>query len=477
MNYYSTAENPETRSLNNKLKLCADALGLDLWGGISLCVSKIVPTACWGFNQTRRAFEIHVNVEWCEKLNGSALQALLLHELYHHVWFQRIGCLGTKQGFASRSSRHLVNYALDIALEQVIARTPLGAALNNEHLTGLNDMMLLAPLSKQGPLSPDESFSLLVHANPPLGRMLPAHIEVWQEIWKQAPLPMLPEQILQRLSAVPESWINRETTRIPIRIELSEGLSGQGSEVFLPRQINGDAPTLELSDRSTARIAALLENAPGELASTLRAILVKSSPTKSRQKERLRQWLLQLTTRDRKSGSSEAERVGQSGTTKRLPYLVRPTRGELIRQSQNLPSFLYSNVHLSPFQPLKTYIDVSGSMVDHLNMVLEIVNSLQRYLPVELFLFDHEVRPHPKSKAIRGELLVGSSTSFEAVFQHALDRRFKDILVLTDGESQVSATLQSKVQRCGMRARAVLFSSVNKQTWWTSTFEYLKDAA
>lgn len=459
-----------------RLKMIAAQLGLDpILAGLILRAGDWIETACWVYNDSRQAAEIHVNRELCQTLPVDELKALVLHELYHHLGYSQ-----RRHTFppGARANPAAVNLALDISLERVLSRGPYGPALAR-----LNDRLLLKNLPEHGPIPADRSRWLLVHARPPLDRMPKAHRQIHQHLWRPGLLPS-PEEVYQQIQPLfSEDESVGDSMGLGEQIELA--LPGGRRERLMPRQMPAGRERqasmgrfLPRPTRRRLQRSASHESGGWGLESGFEEAQITPHSIHPADASLLRNWLLQQQSRDDVSSCLENVLGDALEDVARLPYLMRPTRAELVRQAIGWPSVHYANRVEAGWRTLHVYVDVSGSMCEWLGEVVAVLQGIREMLPAELFLFDVEVRPHPMERTVSGDLFVGDGTCFDAVMRHALEHQVTDCLVLTDGDSEVSDEVQEKMREADLKARAILFTYPDYgdyaewQTWWSDVYQW-----
>ncbi len=443
-----------------RLQQVAASLGLDaIFAGILLRCSDSFSTACWVYNETRRTVEIHVNRGLCEELPEPQLKALIMHELYHHLGYNQLHHL------RFYPHKEAVNLAFDISLEWILAKGTCGPFLHE-----LNKRLMLADLPGEGTLSELKSLPLLVMADPPLKRMPESHVKAWRQIWRSQ-VPPSPEACYQHI--------------FPLFNNISESQGEQriiamgdyGTESLWPHELPDPGDMLPLPEPLREELSAGAgTGGKGAGADTwLAQALIKPQEQAASRKASLKDWLSRQESRDRQSMCLTQVAGNLLNDSLRLPYLLRPTRAELMRQACGWPNLVYHhNKEPLPCRPLGIYLDVSGSMGSHLGVVVDLIKGLRDLLPVTLWTFNTYVNPLPAVEAINSHLFYGGGTDFDCVFAHALKQRCQDFVVFTDGESSLSPEMQKVARQKSLRPRAVLFGrrGASAATWWWGTFQW-----
>ena len=88
---------------------------------------------------------------------------------------------------------------------------------------------------------------------------------------------------------------------------------------------------------------------------------------------------------------------------------------------------------LPPEQRVHLYLDVSGSMVRERNWYGSLARVLGEQLAEPVWVWSTEVRQASLADVVRGEMPSDGGTSIEPVVEHAIEKGFRRVLVLTDG--------------------------------------------
>lgn len=443
-----------------RLQRVAASLGLEaIFAGILLRCSDSFPAACWVYNESRCNVEIHVNRGLCSGLPEPQLKALILHELYHHLGYNHLHHL------RFYPHREAVNLAFDISLEWILAKGSCGSSLHE-----LNKRLMLENLPGEGMLPEAKSLPLIVMADPPLKRMPESHAKAWRQIWGSR-VPPSPEtcyhHVFPLFKDIPEAPAKQ-------RIVLT---GDYGDETMWPHELPEPGDILPLPERLREELCAGT-GAGGKSAGTgswLEQALIKPQEQAAARKAGLKDWLSRQESRDRQARCLTQVAGNLLNDSLRLPYLLRPTRAELMRQSCGWPNMVYhQNKEPLPSRPLGIYLDVSGSMRSRLGVVVDLIKALKDLLPVTLWAFDTKVKSIPAVEAISNRLFYGGGTDFNCVFAHVLKQRCQDFVVFTDGESSLSPAMQKEARQKSLRPRAILFGrrGMKAAAWWWATFQW-----
>lgn len=106
---------------------------------------------------------------------------------------------------------------------------------------------------------------------------------------------------------------------------------------------------------------------------------------------------------------------------------------------------------------LHLYLDASGSMDEVLPLATALVRGLGERLAEQVHLFSNHVVSMPRRQVAEGQLETTGGTDFDCVVDHALARRWRRILVITDGYANLDDGLVGRARLEGLEAYVVLF--------------------
>ncbi|MCD6423490.1 MAG: hypothetical protein J7L42_05180, partial [Elusimicrobia bacterium] len=100
------------------------------------------------------------------------------------------------------------------------------------------------------------------------------------------------------------------------------------------------------------------------------------------------------------------------------------------------------------FFEVAIYIDVSGSLYDEIPFIYKLINTLERYVSTNIFLFSDEVVRIKKSELKQGLVRTSYGTNFDNVCYHILgEEKIKKAVIITDGFSSVQPELAKQVYK------------------------------
>ena len=161
-----------------------------------------------------------------------------------------------------------------------------------------------------------------------------------------------------------------------------------------------------------------------------------------------------------------------------LPYAPRPSRADCVRQMLGQrPLLLATDVWMrrpAHRERTRVYVDVSGSMEDHLPAIYAALQPLQDLLHPLVHLFSTEVVDINLAQLRRGVCASTGGTDIAPVTRHMLERKVKRALIVTDGwVGDVPEEHAHRLRRRGSRVAVVVshggdpgFSRrLNSRTW------------
>jgi hypothetical protein len=141
------------------------------------------------------------------------------------------------------------------------------------------------------------------------------------------------------------------------------------------------------------------------------------------------------------------------------PIPIHPSKRDLVLLSAGIVPFHYRNRATgvtTKKQGLAVYLDVSGSVNEHLPEIIGVLQSLRTDL-TSVFLFSNQVVEVPFHSLLQGAVKTTYGTDFNcianSIIEHALDKA----VVLTDGYACLKPELQDELKRRKVRMMTVLF--------------------
>jgi hypothetical protein len=141
------------------------------------------------------------------------------------------------------------------------------------------------------------------------------------------------------------------------------------------------------------------------------------------------------------------------------PIPIRPSKRDFVLLAAGVPPFHYHNVayrQASQERGLAVYLDVSGSVNQHLPEIIGLLRSLKAEL-MTIFLFSNKVVEVPFRTLLAGQVQTTYGTDFDCIAEHVLANRFDKAVVLTDGYASMTEENQKQLKARAFRALTVLF--------------------
>lgn len=141
------------------------------------------------------------------------------------------------------------------------------------------------------------------------------------------------------------------------------------------------------------------------------------------------------------------------------PVPISPSKRELIMLHAGVmpPHFRRPMVtEIIKRKGLALYLDVSGSVQEHLPRILGILARLEDVI-TGIFLFSTDVREIPIKQLLKGKLATTYGTSFDCVAVSIADRGFDRAVILTDGYAFLTDEKKVALQEGNVKLLTILF--------------------
>ena len=122
------------------------------------------------------------------------------------------------------------------------------------------------------------------------------------------------------------------------------------------------------------------------------------------------------------------------------PGLFRNRQPEVIRHQKGIAVFL----------------DVSGSVNDHLPEIIGILSSLKNRIK-SIYLFSNKVVEVPFSSLCKGEVETTFGTDFDCIAKEILEKEYERAVVITDGYASLSESNAVLLKKFKVRILTILF--------------------
>lgn len=395
-----------TEAAKANLRDALTQLSLPWLDGIPwLCITDEideVTVACWGRDSDAgvEVLALHPRtLEW----QPAVLRVILQHELLHRA--------GYAAGWHLPETL-VANLALDIVINHI---------LRSEDADAFEECRTVAYANSDGPV---------LLAAGPWARVSPQWVELHAGIWRSTKPPSPADIYAALLKAMPSLEVNVLTTN-PF------GTSPRGSR-FAPRQT---APGIDQSLRNAAQRMAdrSLESAVqrGWGHSDLPFITEQISPCDKVSAEQVRALLARMETR-RLALSLARPLLGHEATHCKDEWICRqPTRTTQVLMAAGIvPDLLpwyTNNTPRAELPEIRVYVDVSGSLLEDLDLVLAVIRAVRDVLPATVSVFSDEVADVATAQLASGNCPRGFGTNFGAVMTHFCKCSESAALMITDG--------------------------------------------
>ena len=141
------------------------------------------------------------------------------------------------------------------------------------------------------------------------------------------------------------------------------------------------------------------------------------------------------------------------------PVPLRPSKRDFVLLAAGIPPFHYHNhsqktsVHQ---QGLAIYLDVSGSVNEHLPGIIGVLDILKNEL-TSIFLFSNTVVETPFHKLLSGHVQTTCGTDFDCIADHIVERKFDKAVILTDGYASLNEEKQGVLKKRKLQTLTILF--------------------
>lgn len=150
------------------------------------------------------------------------------------------------------------------------------------------------------------------------------------------------------------------------------------------------------------------------------------------------------------------------------PIPLHPSKRDLVLLAAGIAPFHYHNRVQAPVEQKQgqaIYLDVSGSVNQHLPEIISLLQSLKHDLK-SIFLFSNKVEEVPFATLLAGRVKTTYGTDFDCIAQSILDRGFDKAVILTDGYASMKPELTEALRRQRARTLTVLFGGKQECPEW-----------
>jgi len=145
------------------------------------------------------------------------------------------------------------------------------------------------------------------------------------------------------------------------------------------------------------------------------------------------------------------------------PLPLHPSKRDLVLLASGIYPFHFHNQILAPGmrdRGLAIYLDVSGSVNQHLPKILGTLRSLRSEITT-VFQFSNKVVETSFDSMLKGQVQTTYGTDFNCIACSILDRGFDKAVLITDGCASLSQELKEKLIRHGLTTLTVLFDETD----------------
>lgn len=141
------------------------------------------------------------------------------------------------------------------------------------------------------------------------------------------------------------------------------------------------------------------------------------------------------------------------------PIPLHPSKRDFVLLAAGIPPFHYHN-HVQRVavkeHGLAIYLDVSGSVNEHLPGIVGVLSSLKAEL-TSIFLFSNKVVEVPFKTLLAGKVQTTYGTDFDCIADNITERGFDKAVILTDGYASLNEKKQAELTKCKLQALTILF--------------------
>jgi len=110
---------------------------------------------------------------------------------------------------------------------------------------------------------------------------------------------------------------------------------------------------------------------------------------------------------------------------------------------------------------LAIYLDVSGSVNEHLPKILGILRNLRKEIKT-IFQFSNKIVETSFESLLKGNIQTTYGTDFDCIAQSILERNFDKAIVITDGYASMNEELKAQLKAHGLKALTILFGGMTR---------------
>jgi hypothetical protein len=115
------------------------------------------------------------------------------------------------------------------------------------------------------------------------------------------------------------------------------------------------------------------------------------------------------------------------------------------------------------------YLDVSGSVDEHLKEILGTIGSLRRNIKT-IFCFSTKVSEHSMTELSNGRYSTTGGTDFTCIADHAIEKGIDKCIIFTDGYASLDSEKVKKTKEQIKDAAVVYFGQYTEDNFWHKTY-------
>ena len=141
------------------------------------------------------------------------------------------------------------------------------------------------------------------------------------------------------------------------------------------------------------------------------------------------------------------------------PIPLHPSKRDFVLLAAGIPPFHYHN-HVQRVATkehgLAVYLDVSGSVNEHLPGIVGVLSSLKAEL-TSIFLFSNKVVEIPFKTLLAGHVQTTYGTDFDCIAESIVERDLDKAVIFTDGYASLQTQHSERLKQSRVRTLTVLF--------------------
>lgn len=146
------------------------------------------------------------------------------------------------------------------------------------------------------------------------------------------------------------------------------------------------------------------------------------------------------------------------------PIPIHPSKRDLVLLSAGIYPFHFHHTadHFrKEDRGLAVYLDVSGSVNEHLPQILGVLQGLRKEIQ-SVFQFSNKVIETPFENLLKGRIQTTYGTDFDCIAESILERKFEKAVIITDGYASMKQELRDQLKERGLRALTILFANARE---------------